>query len=205
MNKDMIFGSAIRPCLFVLIFLASLKANAVVTYQYVGNNYTNFFPTSGSMYDTSMRVSGNFTVDSKLISVSDDITSQVLSYSFTDGVTTYSDTDPNGKSQFLINTDSNGHIINWIVDIFDIDPLSETLQAGDVFFRIISRNESDETYVAGCDFVVNGDCIGSIFDGASVHNDPGSWSVVPVPPAIWLFGSGLLGMIGLSRRKKAAP
>jgi hypothetical protein len=29
-------------------------------------------------------------------------------------------------------------------------------------------------------------------------------STIPVPPAVWLFGSGLLGMIGIARRKKAA-
>jgi hypothetical protein len=29
-------------------------------------------------------------------------------------------------------------------------------------------------------------------------------SAVPVPQALWLFGSGLLGMIGIPRRKKAA-
>jgi hypothetical protein len=29
-------------------------------------------------------------------------------------------------------------------------------------------------------------------------------SVVPVPAAAWLFGSGLLGLIGISRRKKSA-
>ncbi len=29
-------------------------------------------------------------------------------------------------------------------------------------------------------------------------------SAVPVPAAIWLFGSGILGLIGFSRRKKAA-
>ena len=27
---------------------------------------------------------------------------------------------------------------------------------------------------------------------------------VPIPPAIWLFGSGLLGLVGIARRKKAA-
>jgi len=27
-------------------------------------------------------------------------------------------------------------------------------------------------------------------------------TAVPVPPAVWLFGSGLLGMVGISRRKK---
>jgi len=29
-------------------------------------------------------------------------------------------------------------------------------------------------------------------------------TVVPVPAAIWLFGSGLLGLVGMARRKKAA-
>jgi hypothetical protein len=44
---------------------------------------------------------------------------------------------------------------------------------------------------------------------ASVPYDtlPGSGfgqAVVPVPAAVWLFGSGLLGLIGMARRKKAA-
>jgi hypothetical protein len=29
-------------------------------------------------------------------------------------------------------------------------------------------------------------------------------SQVPVPAAVWLFGSGLIGLIGISRRKKSA-
>jgi hypothetical protein len=29
-------------------------------------------------------------------------------------------------------------------------------------------------------------------------------TVVPIPAAVWLFASGLLGMIGIARRKKAA-
>ena len=27
-------------------------------------------------------------------------------------------------------------------------------------------------------------------------------AVVPVPAAVWLFGSGLLGLVGIARRKK---
>jgi len=38
------------------------------------------------------------------------------------------------------------------------------------------------------------------FDYASFN---GTVSAVPVPSAIWLFGSGLLGLIGISRRKTA--
>jgi hypothetical protein len=41
---------------------------------------------------------------------------------------------------------------------------------------------------------------GAIFlDDASL-----SVSAVPVPAAVWLFGSGLLGLVGVARRKKAA-
>jgi hypothetical protein len=29
-------------------------------------------------------------------------------------------------------------------------------------------------------------------------------SAIPVPAAAWLFGSGLLGLIGVARRKKTA-
>ena len=32
----------------------------------------------------------------------------------------------------------------------------------------------------------------------------GDVSIVPVPAAIWLFGSGLLGLIGIARRRKSA-
>jgi len=28
-------------------------------------------------------------------------------------------------------------------------------------------------------------------------------TVVPVPAAIWLFGSGLIGLVGIARRKKS--
>ena len=41
-----------------------------------------------------------------------------------------------------------------------------------------------------------------IFDG--FIDTFGSAEAVPVPAAIWLFGSGLLGLIGIARRKKAA-
>ena len=43
--------------------------------------------------------------------------------------------------------------------------------------------------------------------GANFSNEgiDGTWTqrVVPVPAAVWLFSSGLLGLIGIARRKKA--
>lgn len=35
----------------------------------------------------------------------------------------------------------------------------------------------------------------------AVH--PGNVGAVPVPAAVWLFGSGLIGLVGIARRKKA--
>ena len=43
--------------------------------------------------------------------------------------------------------------------------------------------------------------------GGSIPNPtlvPANLTVVPVPAAVWLFGSGLLGLVGIARRKKAA-
>ncbi len=57
----------------------------------------------------------------------------------------------------------------------------------------------------------------TVFNGGAVDlswraNSPGDWTrmitafspaaVVPVPAAVWLFGSGLLGLIGIAKRKK---
>jgi len=39
--------------------------------------------------------------------------------------------------------------------------------------------------------------------GVSITYDYTPVSAVPVPAAVWLFGSGLLGLVGIARRKKA--
>ncbi len=39
------------------------------------------------------------------------------------------------------------------------------------------------------------------FDSAGIVAKLGSVTVVPVPAAVWLFGSGLIGLIGVARRK----
>ena len=51
--------------------------------------------------------------------------------------------------------------------------------------------------VAGCTADVNWD---NVSFTADVANAP---PAVPVPAAVWLFGSGLLGLVGVARRKRA--
>ena len=41
------------------------------------------------------------------------------------------------------------------------------------------------------------------FDGVDTLTMSASFNAVPIPAAVWLFGSGLIGLIGVARRKKA--
>ncbi len=46
-----------------------------------------------------------------------------------------------------------------------------------------------------------GDAYGSYMSAAGDIGNPGSYNPVPVPAAVWLLGSGLLGLVGVARRK----
>ncbi len=45
---------------------------------------------------------------------------------------------------------------------------------------------------------------GTIFTADTISAKLGQVQTVPVPAAVWLFGSGLIGLAGIARRKKAA-
>jgi hypothetical protein len=50
----------------------------------------------------------------------------------------------------------------------------------------------------------SGNPLGPIFAPLPYGEIGGMTTVVPIPPALWLFGSGMLGLVGMARRKKAA-
>ncbi len=45
-------------------------------------------------------------------------------------------------------------------------------------------------------------CCGPIWQGATAPGFSGVVSSVPIPAAVWLFGSGLVGLVGVARRRK---
>jgi len=68
----------------------------------------------------------------------------------------------------------------------------------------------DNSLVIAGDLLVSPELAAALENEAAAGADAGmalvvaNSTVVPIPAAVWLFGSGLLGMIGIARGKKAA-
>lgn len=104
----------------------------------------------------------------------------------------------NGYEAWTITArDINGGIIDTIYSPNGIDEnLSESLNAKPWTWSF--NRVSDDIYSIAVEFSGTASIVGLAFDNFS----PAS-AVVPIPAAIWLFGSGLLGLISIARRKKA--
>ena len=106
------------PSICIALFMTT-TAWASVTYTFTGANYTsttNFTAcTTGpcANYTTSMMVTGSFTLASALgANVSNqNIASLITAYSFSDGINTYTNTDPNSRIyEALVSTNASGNI-----------------------------------------------------------------------------------------------
>jgi hypothetical protein len=87
--------------------------------------------------------------------------------------------------------------------ILDTDP---SYQSGDIGeHQLASVNismDSGGTWDAASQGCTSDGCFTSIrYENRTTTASP---VVVPVPAALWLFGSGMLGLIGVARRNKAA-
>ncbi len=199
MNKSHLFGAV---CICLLISTTTPTVASVV-YSYSGNNF-NVFSTPTS-YDNTMSVTGTVELAAALGNnlVNQSVTP--LSFSFSDGVGTL--TDANAVLPlFLFSTDAAGAITSWQVGLADMSPLPTGFGASthQIFSTASASSGIDRGRVVTCNAMPCAIESDYIFDFGQVLNNAGTWSVVPVPTAAWLFGSGLLGLIGMSRRKKAS-
>jgi hypothetical protein len=191
------------PIIFVImIALLASGAQAATTYQYVGNNFdtiTDNDPPTGT-YTTAMRVTGSFTVSAPLATMGlTDIRASVLSYSFSDGRGTYTESN-SSIDEFDVAIDGSGQITNWQV-LFD-GPRGTNV--GEQFPFFVGTENITMGVVEDSGFF--GECTGAaagcdaVFDSAVIGALPGTWSVVPLPAAVWLFGSAL-GLLGWMKRR----
>jgi len=175
----------LAACMLALPSMAS----SVYTYTYTGN----LFESATSPYNTTTdSVSGDFTLSSPLGDnlVDAPITASVTSYSFTDGVQTFSSaSSPAAEETFDVSTSATGAITAWTVSLSTGPPDSNSVST----FTSEDEGQLDEG-----------------FDGYGFNlGDAGTWaetissgggSPVPEPGNVALIGVGLVG-IGLVRRK----
>lgn len=189
----------------VIVLLLMADANAAVVYKYSGNNFTS----ATAPYTTDMNMTLQFATASPLSAPGGmtDITSQVLGFSMYDGRTTLTNAD--AASLFVVNIDAaTGLPVEWSISAGNMFGVS----IGERVNRMITFYQAflgvDHAEEAVCVFIAPAADACRGFDsvvGAEVVNTPGmvgGWSVVPVPAAIWLYGSGVAGLVALGRRKR---
>jgi hypothetical protein len=164
-----VFGlCALSLC--TLCIAPSVGAQAAYTYQ--GNPFNSFTFLTCPPW---CQISGSFTVPSPLPANFSGVVVPTL-FSFTDGVDLFTTANPNGASYFHIVTNSNGNVVQWLIQF----GITAGPGAG------LYQTENDNSAVI--DLINLGGFSG---EGASISNSPGTWlssltlriTTTSIPPA----------------------
>ena len=208
-------GLVLRTCAVTALGLFSVHTNAAtVSAEIAGSNdCPGYFSGTEPGFNNCVIAIDGVELSPVIAKYDYDDTGAIVSVATND--TLYPSID---GSEFTINFDtgtlSSG---SWSYDGTAPDPNVQfwTAKAGNGF--LLFWNVDDSELMAG------GACEISTFNlacmQAAQHTTGGSWStpgakdvshvtfynsgIVPIPAAVWLFGSGLLGLVGVARRKRA--
>ena len=183
-------------CLISYLFISSTPAHAVnVTYDFAGTcQQADWDCGPLGVLDTAVdSVTGTLELNLSEPTIAQSWDSaDVLTYSFT-------------FDNFTIDN-TNSTLSNSLSGVVPFTTTAFTpFSGGDGF--LLARYDADNTVFLNIDLggvnLVQGSLTGCT--GSCQALALGSWlrtSAVPVPGAVWLFGSGLIGLIGVARRKK---
>ncbi len=128
--------------------------------------------------------------------------------------------NPTGLT-WTINASSSSDLLPWI-QVFGDTSINENFWVNAIYTRgfldsapgFTSRPYSAQVYIDDTYSLHNTDATYGWHYGDNRYSTMGSWLVrdasapepppVPIPASLWLFGSGLIGLIGLARRKSNA-
>ena len=194
-------------CGLVLAVLPSISlADTIYTYQgnpFTGVGYTICCGGSGLPFTTDDFVSGSFTVSTPLGASRHLSSVKPLAFSFSDGVDTLTSNDSFFNFIFDVGTDASGAIANWniVMESTKIPPPG--------YYGIVTINAALNGVNLPTDSGLAPTApVPGVYDVYGINGgDPGTWTVsetTPEPGSIVLFGSGVVGLAVMIKRRLAA-
>ena len=230
MNKSRLLG-AVCACIFSLVGTTQQANAALITTPSglsAGDKYRLVFVTSGTRDATSSNIADYNTFVTNAANAVPELAAlgtQWFVIGSTPLVNVRDNTGtslPGGLPIFLLN---DTKLVDDYSDLWDnnIDvPLNRTEMDTEISGRVFSGSDG---FGATDGLALGNTTLGRVTYGLSNSANGQDWirtqneasdiplhfyaisgelTAVPVPAAVWLFGSGLLGMIGIARRKRAA-
>jgi hypothetical protein len=174
--------------------LAAASASANVVYDYTGNDYTSYAGSYTGTENVTLSITLASTLGPNLTQARED----PLSFSFSDGVQTITDTTPGASISVLFSTDAAGSITHW-------DVYTQFYDSNARVYDHIETNNSIGFFPY--DYAVHGI---NPDDGSFGRSGvPGQWTVasaVPEPStwAMMVLGFAGLGFMAYRRKSKSA-
>jgi hypothetical protein len=183
---------------FTCLASISLQAHsASYLYSYLG--YPYFIPSGSTpTFTSSMRISGHFSVPTRLDPGLSAVKIAPTSFSFNNGVETITEAPGTSSSGFTVSTDESGQIRDWSISIADSIPAD-----AEIGYRIqgmSTKPTKDYTYIGEFRGTSAGFNMIEIIEQAETLG-PGKWTVTTVLPIDLTTGNQDDSVIDLKRDK----
>lgn len=188
-------------------------------------NLRNFHPPIGTLISSAVLLFGLLTVSTSSLaaSISGTMTLTGGSYSLTGGTGGFSDATGITFDSSVIGATSANDALGTTVGLgtlgtvngFDFDPLAgsinDFIEVGGWFFQLdtavaATPRSDSQLFISGTGILTGNGYDATAAQWTFSSNNLNDYSMtltaVPVPAAVWLFASGLLGLVGAAGRRK---